>query len=143
MIRTREFKTRYIPQRLIKPLRQEADTASEMVSWNQIPIYNDNLRLWCAKIANFNLNDIDSLSIVFHRVYGDVPTHRDCESKSCRIIPLRTGKNTKLYVDGESFYSERFLKPYNVYTFNDHNDHSLQNEPNCKCEFITVAFIKD
>lgn len=139
MIRGKEFPVKRIPHSLLKELRERANETHISQWWIQLEVQKEELRQWCAKTIGIDEESLKNRSIVFHRIRGSVPTHCDNESRSCKLIPLRAGKNTKLYVHGESFDSERQLKPYHFYTFNDFNPHGLQNEESCICEVITVS----
>ena len=128
MIRTKPFPSKNIPQKLLKSLREKADL-SRISGWQQISVEDNELRAWCAKTAGikFNQKSLDNMSIIFHRIYGNIPPHTDRGNISCKIIPLRFGKNTELVVRGNVYNAGKILKPYTVYTFNDHNEHALYN----------------
>jgi hypothetical protein len=142
MIRTTIFKSNYIPQKLINPLREKSRmniAYCRFIEWDQIVVEDEELKKWCHKVAGLK-TDKESLSkssVVFHTIFGGISTHRDSDNKSCKIIPLKTGNKTELYVDGQSFYSCKKLEKYKVYTFNDYNNHGLNNIG--KCELISIG----
>ena len=121
-----------IPRKLINSIKEKNN-----VYWSQTVVESKELRNWAIKQSR-GISKKKNISVILHHAWGQIDEHSDNLCKSCNIIPLKSGKLTRLVVEGNSKVYMRQMEVGKVFVFNDENRHGILNEENCCAIFLTV-----
>jgi hypothetical protein len=115
------------------PIKRIIDLVGEVnCYWRQSDEIPDDIRQYfLSQVPSFRT--LGEPTIGIHCTSDPIPRHRDGNSKSAFIFPIRYGKTTRFVVED----CEVAFEPMKMYRFNDFNYHQVEN-PN----FAHVILVK-